>query len=310
MKFSIISPVYGAESLLRQLVKEIEITVSKITSDYEIILVEDHSPDNSKQIIRGICQENKHVKGIFLSRNFGQQYALNAGLDNATGDWILTLDCDLQDTPALIKNLYEKALEGYDIVFASRENRQDGLIKKLGSKYFNRILGYLTESEQDESIANFVLYKKKVVDAMKSMHDYRKYFPLMNHWVGFNVCKLPVPHAERTDGKGSSYSLRKRIALALNTAVSFSTKPLRLIVYFGFLITLLAMIGALILGIQYIINGIIVSGWLTLFFSLWFFAGVMIMIMGIIAVYLGSIFEQTKGRPSYIISETINFDEK
>lgn len=307
MKFSIVSPVYGAASLLNQLVIEIEEAASKITSDYEIILVEDHSPDNSRDVIRDICMTDNHVKGIFLSRNFGQQYALNAGLDYAIGDWVVTLDCDLQDTPSLIQNLYDQAQEGYDIVFASRENRQDGVIKKLGSKYFNKLLGYLTDSVQDESIANFVLYNRKVVDAMKSMQDYRKYYPLMNHWVGFNVCKLPVPHAERTDGKTSSYSFSKRISLALNTAISFSTKPLHLIIYFGFIMTAFALLVALITGIRYLINGITVSGWFTLFFSLWFIAGVMIMVMGIIAVYIGCIFEQTKGRPSYIVSDTLNF---
>ena len=112
MKFSVVSPVYGAEKLLSELVREIEDAISTITSDYEIILVEDHSPDKSQEIIEQICLYNHKVKGIFLSKNFGQQYALNAGLDAATGDWVVTLDCDLQDTPALIKDLYEKAHNG------------------------------------------------------------------------------------------------------------------------------------------------------------------------------------------------------
>lgn len=296
MKLSIVSPVYGAASLLHELVQEIEAAVTQITDDYEIILVEDHSPDDSQNIIREICKEDKHVVGAFHSRNFGQQYAIHTGLSLATGDYIVTMDCDLQDTPALIVDLFRKSQEGYDIVFASRQNRQDGYIKKLGSKLFNRLLGFLTETVQDETIANFVLYNRKVVDAMLQMGDYRRYYPLMNHWVGFKSCKLPIPHAERTDGKASSYSMRKRIELALNTAVAFSTKPLRLIIYFGMFISVIAILLALIMAVHYLWTGITVSGWLTLFVSLWFIAGVMIMIMGIIAVYIGSVFEQKTDR--------------
>ena len=306
MKFSVVSPVYGAEKLLSELVREIEDAISTITSDYEIILVEDHSPDKSQEIIEQICLYNHKVKGIFLSKNFGQQYALNAGLDAATGDWVVTLDCDLQDTPALIKDLYEKAQEGYDIVFASRHNRQDGTVKKMGSVLFNKLLGYLTDTQQDETIANFVLYKREVIEAMKSMGDYRRYYPLMNHWVGFNSTKLPIPHAERTDGRKSSYTIAKRIKLAINTAIAFSTKPLHLIVYFGMLLMLASLITGVILAVHYIITGITVSGWLTLFVSLWFIAGVLTIILGIIAVYIGDIYIEVKKRPSYIIKRTIN----
>lgn len=305
MKLSIVSPIYGAASLLYELVQEIETAVTKITDDYEIILVEDHSPDDSQIIIREICKTNKHVIGVFHSRNFGQQYAIHTGLSLATGDYIVTMDCDLQDTPALVVDLFNKSQEDYDIVFASRQNRQDGCVKKLGSKMFNRLLGFLTDTMQDETIANFVLYRKKVVDAMLQMGDYRRYYPLMNHWVGFKSCKLPIPHAERTDGKASSYSMRKRIELALNTAVAFSTKPLRLIIYFGMFISAIAILLALFMAVHYVLTGITVSGWLTLFVSLWFIAGVIIMIMGVIAVYVGSVFEQTKNRPSSVVSEVI-----
>ena len=307
MKISVISPVYGAASLLDELVLEIENAVQKITDDYEIILVEDHSPDMSATELERICAKNKMVKAIFLSKNFGQQYALNAGLDAASGDWVVTLDCDLQDTPSLINDLFLKAQEGYDIVYASRKNRKDGLVKKAGSKLFNKLLSFLTDTTQDESIANYVLYKREVVNAMRLLGDYRRYYPLMNHWVGFNSVKLQVPHAERTDGNKSSYTLRKRIKLALNTSVAFSTKPLRLIVYFGMVLMILSMIMGGIMIINYIFSGITVDGWLTLFVSLWFIAGLIMIILGVIAVYLGELYLQAKHRPSYIIKNKINF---
>ena len=308
MELSVISPVYGAPTLLHELVRQIEETVSKLTSDYEIILVEDHSPDNSREIITEICETNKRVKGVFLSRNFGQQYALNAGFDLSKGDYVVTLDCDLQNPPAQIKDLYEKIQEGYDIVFASRQNRPDNFFMTQGSHLFNKLMGFLTDTKQDESLAEFAIYRRKVIEAMAQMGDYRRYYPLMNQWVGFKTAKILVNHDERTDGKESSYSMRKRINLAISTAVAFSTKSLRLIVYFGFVITFIAILLALFLVIKTLITGIDVSGWVTLFVSMWFIAGILVTVIGIVAVYIGSIFDEVKRRPSYIIDEKLNFE--
>lgn len=306
MHLSIISPCYGAPTLLRELARQIGEVAKTITPDYEIILVEDGSPDNSRDIIREICREDKHVKGVFLSRNFGQQPALNAGLDTAKGEWVAILDCDLQNPPQHIRALYDKAQEGYDIVFASRQDRPDNFFMTEGSKLFNRLIGFLTNTHQDESVAEFCIYHRKVVDAMKQMGDYVRYYPLMDKWVGFRYTKVPVPHDERTDGKESSYSMRKRIELAVTTTVAFSTKALHLIVYFGFVVTVLAILLALYLAIDYMITGVDVSGWLTLFASMWFIAGILISILGIIAVYVGNIFDEVKRRPSYIIAEILN----
>ena len=308
MELSVISPVYGAPTLLRELVRQIEETVRPLTPDYEIILVEDHSPDNSREIITDICRENKRVKGAFLSRNFGQQYALNAGFDLSKGEFVVTLDCDLQNPPAQIKDLYEKIREGYDIVFASRQNRPDNFFMTQGSRLFNKLMGFLTDTRPDESLAEFAIYRRKVVDAMAQMGDYRRYYPLMNQWVGFKTTKIDVNHDERTDGKASSYSIRKRIDLAVSTAVAFSTKSLRLIVYIGFIITFIAILLALSLVVKTIVTGIDVSGWTTLFVSMWFIAGIMICVIGIVGVYIGSIFDEVKHRPPYIIDEKLNFE--
>lgn len=309
IELSVVSPCYGAPTLLRQLVKEITEVVAPLTKDYEIVLVEDCSPDDSRDIIRDICAADSHVKGVFLSRNFGQQSALNAGYDIAEGNYIVTLDCDLQNPPAQIRDLYLKIKEGYDIVFATRRNRPDSFFMTQGSHLFNRLMGFLTDTRQDETVAEFAIFSRKVVDAMAKMGDYRRYYPLMTQWVGFKTAKVDVEHAVRTDGKKSSYSARKRIELAVSTAVSFSTKSLRLIVYFGTVITLLAIVAAIALVIKTLVMDTEVSGWVTLFVSMWFIAGIMIMIMGIIAVYIGSIFDEVKHRPSYLIGETLNVED-
>lgn len=306
MELSIVSPCYGAPTLLKELARQISAVASEITPDYEIILVEDASPDNSREIIREICAADKHVKGIFLSRNFGQQPAINAGLDASTGEWVTVLDCDLQNPPSHIKKLYEKAQEGYDLVFASRQDRPDNFFMTEGSKLFNRMMSFLTGVKQDPSIAEFAIYNRKVIDAMKQMGDYVRYYPLMDKWVGFKRSSVIVPHDERTDGKESSYSMKKRIELAVTTSIAFSTKALHMIVYCGLTISVIAFIAAIVLALDTLINGIDVSGWFTLFVSMWFLAGIIIMVMGIVAIYIGNIFMEVKGRPTYIIGERLN----
>ena len=213
MKISIVSPVYKAENIVADLIKRVVIEVSKITDDFELILVEDGSPDKVWQKIEQQCQLDKRIIGIKLSRNFGQHYAITAGLDFASGDWIVVMDCDLQDQPEEIVKLLSKAQEGFDIVLAQRENRQDSFFKKTYSKLFYRTLGYLTGSEQDESVANFGIYSNKVISEIVKMRESIRYFPTMVKWVGFKVTKVTVEHAERIEGK-SSYNLKKMLNLA------------------------------------------------------------------------------------------------
>jgi len=307
---SVISPVYGASALLEELVKRIETSVSKISKNYEIILVEDHGPDDSWEKIQGICAENKQVTGIRHSRNFGQQYALNCGLDHARGEWIVTLDCDLQDRPEEIINMYAKAQEGFDIVLASRQNRRDDVLKKFYSKLFYKTLSYLTDTQMDASVANFAIYHRKVVNAFRSMHDYYRYYPTMVHWVGFRMTKLEIEHAEREDGKKSSYDFRKRLNLAMDTIISFSDKPLRLIVRIGILISVISALFAIALVVRYFVVDQDVSGWTSMFLSLWFLSGLMITILGMVGIYVGKIFEITKHRPTYIVGEILNYKSK
>lgn len=307
---SVISPVYGAASLLEELVERSIKSVKQITDDYEIILVEDSGPDDSWAKIKKICADNPRVTGIRHSRNFGQQYAINCGLDHARGEWVVMLDCDLQDRPEEIINLYHKAQEGFDIVLASRKNRRDDFLKKMFSRMFYKTLNYLTDTNQDPTVANFALYHRKVVDALKNMQDYNRYYPTMIHWVGFRMTTLEIAHAERTDGKKSSYNFRKRLNLAFDTIVSFSDKPLRLTVKLGLVISAITAIFAIALVIRYFMVDVEVSGWTSMFLSFWFLSGLIITILGMVGIYVGKIFEKVKGRPTYIIGEIVNKPEE
>lgn len=305
VELSIVSPVYRAETLISSLVNRIEKAVSKLTENYEIILVEDCGPDNSWARILEICKNNPKVKGIKLSRNFGQQHALQAGLDTSSGEYVVTMDCDLQDKPEEIEKLFTKSKEGFEIVVAARSNRQDDFMKKFFSKIFYRILGYLSDTIQDESVANFVCYQRVAIDAMAKLKDNRRYYPMLQHLVGFNYAKVEVDHAERSEG-GSSYTFKKRLDLAINTILTFSGKPLRLTVKLGIMIFLISLLMAVTLVILYFVNGVVVKGWVSLALLLSFFSGTIIMVLGMVGLYIGQIFESVKFRPSYIIHKTEN----
>lgn len=308
MKISIVSPVYMGEKMIQELVSRLDSILPKITDDYEIILVEDHSPDNSWTAIEEICKNNSKVKGIKLSRNFGQHYAITCGLNAAKGDWVVVMDCDLQDMPEEIPNLYNKALEGYDIVFAQRENRQDTFLKRLSSSLFYKVFSYLTGTKQDATIANFGIYSKKVIAAILSMNDNIKYFPTMVQWVGFDSVKLKVKHDARLEGK-SSYTFSKLLKLAFNNIISFSDKPLRIMMKFGFYISSISFLLGVFYIYRYFSGQITVLGFSSIIITTFFLSGIIILTLGLVGIYVGKTFEQSKQRPKYIIDKTLNNDE-
>jgi dolichol-phosphate mannosyltransferase len=306
--FSIVVPVYGCKTALLELYLRLKSTLEPISPDFEIIMVNDSSPDQAWDAVVEIAQKDVRVKGIHFSRNFGQHYAITAGLEHSCGEWVVVMDCDLQDRPEEIAGLYQKTKEGWDVVLASRANRKDGLFKRLSSKIFYSLLGYLTNTEQDASIANFGIYHRKVIDAILQMGDYQRYFPTMVKWVGFTRTKIPVEHALRDEGK-SSYTFGKLLRLAIDVILSFSDKPLRLTVKFGFFLSSLAFVFALFNLVLYFTGNIKVPGYTSLIVSVWFLSGLIITLIGVVGLYIGKTFDKVKGRPTYIVKSSINFDK-
>lgn len=303
---SIVSPVYRAENIVDELVTRLVRHVSSITTNFEIILVEDGSPDKSWSRIAACAAKDPRIKGIRLSRNFGQHYAITAGIDHATGQWIVVMDCDLQDNPDEIINLYNKAIhEQLDIVLAQRHQRQDGWIKKTGSKLFYAVFSYLTGVKQDGSVANFGIYHRKVIDVVKEMREPMRAFPAMINWVGFRKGKLLVQHQARFEGE-STYNWHRLINLALDITLAYSDKPLKLTVKTGFVISAGALLYAIVMLVAYLMGKITVTGYASLIISIWLLSGLIIFILGIVGLYLGKIFESVKNRPIYIIDEKIN----
>ena len=305
---SIVSPVYKGENLVAELVRRNVESVSSITDDYEIILVNDASPDNSWDEIIKQCSCNPKIKGINLSRNFGQHYAISAGLHYASGEWVVVMDCDLQDQPEEIPNLYRKAQEGYDIVYARRAKRKDKFLKRMSSALFHSIYNWLSGLHTDKTIANFGLYKKSVIEEFNKMPERARSFPSLVRCLGFRSTAIDVVHAERAEGK-SSYNLAKSFKLSLDVIVSNSNKPLHIAVGLGF-----GMAGlSFILAIYNLIakwTGIIrVPGFTTTIFSIWFVGGLLLFVMGVLGLYIGKIFDQVKGRQLFIVRDMINLNK-
>ncbi|HSR65724.1 MAG TPA: glycosyltransferase, partial [Xanthomonadaceae bacterium] len=228
-----------------------------------------------------------------------------AGLAHARGRQVVVMDCDLQDVPEEIPRLLEAATQERDIVLAQRADRQDPLGKRIGSYLFHRLLSWLTGVEQDHSVANFGVYSRRVVDTINAMPEVERFFPLMVRWTGLPAEHVPVRHAERTSGR-SSYNLGKLARLALHIVLSYSDKPLRLVVKLGLLFSL-ASVAIVALSLwRYFIGDVQVAGFTSIIASIWLLGSVMILCTGLVGLYVGRLFNESKRRPSYIVRDATN----
>ncbi len=303
---SAVSPVYKGEGTVEELTQRLRESLSKITQRYEILLIDDGSPDNQWSKMVELAREYPEVKVLKLSRNFGQHYAITAGLAQAQGEWVTVLDCDLQDQPEEIPRLLEVATsQNFDQVLARRAVRKDSLYRRLASKAFYGVFSFLTDTEQDSTVANFGVYNRKVVQAILQLGDSVRYFPTMTQWVGFSRTYVDVEHSARNDG-ASTYSLGRLLTLAGNNIVAYSNKPLRLTILLGLMISSVAFMVALYYLGLFLQGEIVVLGYTSLILSIWFLGGVNIAVLGIVGVYVGYTFERVKDRPTFIISESVN----
>lgn len=302
---SVVLPVYKSEKNIKPLTEAISTTVASIWNDYEIIFVNDGSPDESWKVITELAANDRRVKAISLSRNFGQHNAIIAGLQHTKGDWVIVMDCDFQDNPKYIPELYAEAGKGFEIVYAQRANRSDGIKKKIFNAVFYSLFSYLTDSKFDGSIGNYGIYSRKAVDAVTSMKEPFKIFSLMMRWVGFASSSIKVEHGVRYAGK-SSYTFSKLMNLALTIVFTYSQKPLLLTVKAGIFISVASVFYALYIIIAWYTGFITVIGFSTIIVSIWFLGGMTIFTLGILGMYLGKTFEGVKDRPVFIVDKKIN----
>ncbi|MBI2297082.1 MAG: glycosyltransferase family 2 protein [Betaproteobacteria bacterium] len=299
---SVVTPVYQAEGCLDELYRRLAAALGSLTQDFEIIMVEDCGGDRSWEIIQALARKDPRVKGVQFSRNFGQHYGITAGLDFCDGDWVVVMDCDLQDRPEEIPRLYAKAREGYDVVLARRDRRRDPTIKRMASSFFYKLLGYLADIEYDNP-GNFRILSRKVVENFRQMREQLRFFGALVKWMGFPATSIDVQHTERHDGR-STYTFAKLWRLASDTIIAYSDKPLRLSIRFGFIMSALAFAYGVYILMDALFYGSPVMGWPSLIVSVYFIGGIIISILGIIGIYLGKTFDESKKRPLYIVMRT------
>lgn len=304
MKLSIVIPVYGCREALIELYERIVSSLEKMECDFEIVLVNDACPQNSWEIIAHLCKQDSRVIGIEMSRNFGQMKAILAGLDHASGEWIVVMDCDLQDSPEDIHRLYEKAMEGYDVVFSRRKNRKDSRETILLSNVFYKIYKYATDGNYDRALSNFSIVHSAVIKNYCAMREQHRAYVMYLRWLGFKQAVIEVEHNERYSGS-SSYTFKKRYEMALGILTSQSDKILRLFVGLGFIVSLIAFFS--IIGmVIFKFTANVAVGWTSLIATNVLIGGILMMVMGIVGIYVGNIFMQTKGRPLYVVRQIVN----
>ncbi|WP_377701869.1 glycosyltransferase family 2 protein [Pseudoduganella sp. UC29_71] len=297
---SVVIPVYRAETMLDELYRRLRAALETVTPHFEIVLVEDCGPDQSWSVIERLAAADPRVVGMQFSRNFGQHYGITAGMDHCQGDWVVVMDCDLQDAPEEIPRLYAKAQEGYDVVLALRGPRQDPWLKRATSWLFYRLFSYLADIKFDGDSGNFRIMSRQVVKNFSRMREQLRFFGGHVQWMGFPTTGIQVQHAERLDGT-SSYTFRKLWKLASETIIAYSDKPLRMAAGLGLSMAAVSFgFGGWILG-RALFHGTAIPGWASLMVSLYFIGGLIIGILGIIGIYVGKSFDEAKKRPLYIV---------
>lgn len=301
---SVVSPVYKAEKIVDELVRRLSASLSKITDNYEIVLVEDGGGDKSWEKIEENCIKDKKIKGIRLSRNFGQHYAITAGLKEASGDIIVIMDCDLQDDPEHIGKLYNEFNNGYDVVFTKRIGRKHSFFKMVTAKIYNSLFKIFSDKNYDLDVGSMTMISRRVRDEFLKLKDQDRLYIQLLKWVGFRSTYVSVEHRERYEGT-STYSLSKLFVTAIQGWTSYSDKLLRLSIYSGLIISFLSLLAGMSIVLSYFLLKY-QPGWPSLIVAILFSTGLILMSIGITGIYIGKIFEQTKERPLYIIDEKLN----
>jgi polyisoprenyl-phosphate glycosyltransferase len=299
---SVVVPVYLGEPFVEELHRRVRDALAPITERFELILVDDRGPDDSWRIIKQLSLADPRVRGLQLSRNFGQHNAITAGLHAVRGAWAVIMDCDLQDRPEEIPRLYAKAKEGYDCVLARRMVRHDRWSKKTTSWVFYKVFNYFTDMKYDGTVANFSIISRLVVDELNRMPESFRFYGGLLSWMGFDRAYVDVQHDPRSKGE-SSYTLAKLFQLGTSVILAHSAKPLRLCISAGLTLSVVALLAALFIVVRALRHGTPVAGWPTLIVSILFSTGFIVFTLGILGLYIGRIFTEVKQRPSFIVRE-------
>ena len=307
-QISIVIPLLNEEGNIKVLYESLLPVVEKISADYEIVFVDDGSKDSSFDIITKISQLNKRVLGISLSRNFGHQIALSAGLEHASGEAVVMLDADMQHPPEIIVDLYNKYKEGFDIVNTIRTETADvGIFKKITSYYFYKLINRLSDIHIEPAAADFRLMNRKTVNAFLQMKEKDRFTRGLVSWMGFKQAQIEYIAPQRFAGK-SKYSLLKMFRFAADGITAFSAKPLRVSFFAGIIVSFTGLLYAIYAVFQYF-GGQNIPGWTSILVSILIIGGIQLISIGIIGEYLARVFNEAKNRPMYLVKEYTTSEE-
>lgn len=301
---SIVIPVFNEQAVFPKLIERLRSALKSIPYELEIIFVNDGSSDQTKTLINQEIQQNEAVSGIHLSRNFGHQSAVSAGLAHATGDTVVVMDADLQDPPELISEMLERIEAGDDVVYAVRRSRQEGALKVGCYKLFYRILKCVSKLDIPLDSGDFAAMNRRVVDAINDMPEYNRFIRGIRSYAGFRQTALYYDRDSRAAGQ-PKYNVFDLLKLAGDGVFAFSEYPLRLASFAGALVALLSFVGGLSLFFWRLISEQQLPGFATLAVSIFFLGGVQLVCIGVLGEYVGRIYNEVKRRPTYIVESYV-----
>lgn len=304
MDISVIAPVYNEELNIPVIYDRLTQVLSSISDSYEILFINDGSKDRSLAIAKDLSEKDPHIKYIDFSRNFGHQIAVSAGLDHVQGEAVVIIDSDLQDPPELIKDMYAKYQQGYEVVYAKRKNRKgEGAFKKFTASIFYRLLSKMTSIDIPLDTGDFRIMDRKIVEVLKAMPEKDKYIRGQVSWAGFKQSYVEYDRDERMAGE-TGYPLRKMMKFAMDGITGFSNVPLKIVSWFGFLVSFFAFLTIIYTLISKFILNNAVPGWSSVMISVLFIGGIQLIAIGIIGEYLARMNANIRNRPLYIIRDS------
>jgi len=307
---SVVLPVFNEEALLQELHKRITDVMRSMNVSYELLYVNDGSVDGSWRRICEIAAADRHARGINLSRNFGHQVAITAGLDEARGDAVIVMDSDLQDPPNVVPSLYAKFLEGFDVVYAQRRRRAgETWVKRATAKAFYRMMRRLTSVDVPVDAGDFRLMSRRVVDDLRKFPEHHRFLRGLTSWVGYSQAAVPYDRDPRYGGV-TKFSTGKMMVFALDGITSLSIRPLRLASHLGLLLSAASFAGMASIIIYKLAGGQgLIPGWTSLFAAALFIGGIQLLALGLLGEYVGRIHDEVKRRPIYLVRDRVNVDD-
>ena len=309
LDLSVVIPVYNSAEIFPELHRRLVETLSDTVQSYEIIAVVDGCTDNSAEVIEMHTKENPHLKMVELSRNFGHQMAITAGLELSSGEMVVVMDDDLEDQPELLPKFISKAQEGYDVVYGIREKRKVSIYRRVAFRFFYRLLNRLSAIDMPYDSGDFCLMKRPIVDALNAMPETNRYIRGLRTWLGLKQVGIEYERGKRPTGQ-SGYRLINYIKLAMDGILSFSYKPLTFVSVIGFIVALASFLAGMRLIILKLMGKPIdIPGWISIMVTVLFIGGIQLISIGILGQYIARIYDEVKRRPKFIIKRTIGLEK-